>query len=90
MRMMLTDYLISHSVGCASEETWIVLRDEKGFDRKYYELYVDIGCLCHDNYQATIHDIGSGNPEMKAFFIRWNDSEAASPEDGSYFDKFDL
>ena len=90
MRMMLTDYLISHSVGCASEETWIVLRDEKGFDRKYYELYVDIGCLCHDNYQATIQDIGSGNPEMKAFFIRWNDSEAASPEDGSYFDKFDL
>ena len=90
MKEMLTEYLLHHSVGCASEETWIVLRDEKGFDRNYYELYVDIGCLNHDNYQATIQDIGSGNPEMKAFFIRWNDSEAATSDEGSYFDKFEI
>ena len=90
MREMLTEYLLSHSVGCLSEETWMVLHDEKGYDRKYYELYVETGCLNHENYQTTIQSIGSNNPEMKAYFMRWNDNETADEDEGSYFDKYEL
>lgn len=79
-RQMLEDYLSEHTVGKASMEAWLVLKEEKGHLREYYELYVRLGGLTRENYDATLADLGEKQPEMKAYFMRQheeiNDKEA--------------
>ncbi len=88
IRVILEDYLISHIVGCASMETWLVLKEEKGHIREYYELYAKLGCLNCDNYDATLADLGEKQPEMKAYFMRWH--EDYRQKEGDFFDIFEL
>ena len=86
-RTILEEYLISHSVGNASMETWLVLKEEKGHIQKYYELYVELGCLNLDNYDATLADLGEQHPEMKAYFMREHD---ANMQGDDFFSTFSL
>lgn len=88
MEKRLEEYLISHAVGCASMETWLVLKEEKGHLREYYELYVELGCLTAENYDATLADLGEKQPEMKAYFMRKH--EANRGEQADFFDSFTL
>lgn len=87
-KQILEDYLMSHVVGSPSMETWLVLKEEMGHKKAYYELYVELGCLNQENYDATLADLGDKQPEMKAYFIRWNDENKESGEDA--FDMFSL
>jgi hypothetical protein len=80
-RKMLEEYLISHSVGNASMETWLVLKEEKGHLREYYELYVKLGGLQLANYDATLADLGEKQPEMKAYFMRWREEQKTGEAD---------
>ncbi len=84
----LKDYLRDHSVGCDSDESWQVLKEEFGHEKKYYELYVEIGCLNDENFYDTLNDLGDKHPEMKAVFIRWN--EQNKPAETDFFDQFEL
>lgn len=87
-KQILEAYLTSHVVGSPSMETWLVLKEEMGHKKEYYELYVELGCLDQENYDATLADLGDKQPEMKAYFIRWNDENKESGEDA--FDMFSL
>lgn len=75
MRKCLQDYLLAHSVGQSSMETWLVLKEEKGHIREYYEMYADLGCINEENYDTTLADLGAKHPEMKAYFMRKHEQE---------------
>ena len=82
------NYLLSHVVGCATDEAWQVMKEELGHLKEYYEYYVEIGCLNDDNFTDTIVDLGDKQAEMKAYFLRWKEANKPSEED--FFDSFEL
>jgi len=71
LRAYLTGYLQAHTKGCASEETWLVLLQERAQDRESWELFLDIGCANRTNMEAMLADMGEECPEMKAYFLRY-------------------
>lgn len=66
-----TDYLLTHTKGCESEESWQVILEEYAHAREYYELFAEIGCFHKDNAAAVIAGIGEENAEMKAYFLKY-------------------
>ena len=83
----LRDYLLAHTAGCASDETWQVVRDEYGDRRQFYELFASLGCLTKENAPAVIAQAPEEHPEMKAFFLRW---QAEHFEEKSFFEDLEL
>lgn len=83
----LKSYVISHTKGCASEESWEIILNEHGNDREYYELFASLGCVSADNIAGILADIGEDLPEMKAFFISCNDEKRAET---NFFDDLEL
>lgn len=71
-RDRLKRYVLAHTKGCANEESWEVILEEHGDDREYYELFAKLGCVTSDNITGILADIGENYPEMKAFFISYN------------------
>ena len=69
----LQNYLKEHTKGCDSEETWLVLKEEHGEDMAYIHLFLELGCLYLDNYDAALKDLGEEHPQMKAIFMRYKD-----------------
>ena len=65
------EYLLSHTMGCATEETWAVIRDEYGNRREFYELFAMLGCLTKENAPEIIAETRQDCPEMKAYFLRY-------------------
>lgn len=66
----LRGYLLAHTKGRESEETWQVLLEEHGERREYYSLFAELGCLNEENLSGILSDIGENYPEMKAYFLR--------------------
>ncbi len=81
------NYLVAHTKGCESEETWRVLLEEHGDDREYYELFAELGCLTEENLDAVLADIGEEYPEMKAFFLRYRGEKMGYAD---FFDELTL
>lgn len=80
LRKELEEYLVSHTRGEESQETWLVLLEEHGDDRAYYSLFARLGCLRPDNLGDILADIGEGHPEMKAYFLKCQGG-GSGPED---------
>lgn len=72
-RKMLTEYLLSHTKGKESEETWLVLKEEHGEDMVYLSLFADLGCVSLENISDILTDLGDTNPQMKAYFMRYKE-----------------
>ena len=72
-RRELTGYLLSHTKGCESEETWLVLKEEHGEDMAYISLFADLGCLTKENLDGMLLDLGAEHPQMKAFFMKYKE-----------------
>ena len=83
----LQGYLLSHTKGGESEETWQVVLKEHGGHREYYELFAQLGCVCEDNLNGILTDIGGEYPEMKAFFLRSQEKYVGKID---FFDSLDL
>ncbi|MGN0132215.1 MAG: leucine-rich repeat protein [Lachnospiraceae bacterium] len=71
----LKNYLLSHSKGCESEETWQVLKEEHGEDIEYISLFLELGCLTMDNFDGILRDLGEEHPQMKAYFMRYREEK---------------
>lgn len=69
VRNKLLSYLQSHKKGESSEETWKVVLEEHGDDRRYYQFLLDNGCITEENFDAVLSDIGERHTEMKAFLM---------------------
>lgn len=74
-REELTDYLLAHTKGCESEETYLVVRNEYGEDQKYFELFSGLGCLTEDNLDAILLDLSEEHPQMKAYFMKYKEEK---------------
>lgn len=73
-RRLLEEYLQLHTKGSEEgEETWQVILLEHGNDRPYYELFAELGCITEENLDKILGDIGEEYPEMKAFFLRYQE-----------------
>jgi len=62
-------YLLEHTKGCLSEETWEVILKEHGYEEEYFQLFADIGGIREENFDGLLIDMGENYAEMKAFFI---------------------
>lgn len=69
VRKKLASYLQAHKKGEASEETWKVVLEEHGDDRRYYQFLIDYGCITGENFDAVLTDMGNHHTEMKAFLM---------------------
>lgn len=69
VRDKLTDYLLAHTKGKESEETWRVVLEEHGDERAYYQFLIDCGCVTEENFKDIIEDMGGEHTEMKAFLM---------------------
>ena len=73
-REYLERYLKSHTKGCESEETWLTLLEEYNADLERIQLFLDQGCAGEENMDGILKDIGEEYPEMKAIFLRYQDT----------------
>ncbi len=73
----LKDYLLAHTKGGESEETWQVILEEHGEHREYYSLFTEMGCVGEENLDGILSDIGEEHPEMKAYFLRCMEEKGA-------------
>ena len=76
----LHSYLLAHTKGGESEETWQVVLKEHGDHREYYKLFMDLGCVQEDNLNAILSDIGEEYPELKAYFLRCHKEQTESAD----------
>lgn len=79
-REELESYLRCHTKGQPGEETWLVLKEERGNDREYYELFSELSCINDENYDEILMDMGEGCPEMKAYFMRLRERRACAED----------
>ena len=86
-RKELEQYLLAHTKGGESEETWQVIWKEYGNDRAYYSLFAELGCVNTENLGDILGDIGGDLPEMKAYFLRYCEEKL---ESRSFFDDLEL
>ena len=84
LKILFEQYLLTHTKGCESEETWKVLLEEYGNNSEYYKLFASLGCLTRENRAAILEDIGEDHPEMKAYFMGFFGQE------GDFFDSLFL
>lgn len=72
VRAKLTEYLLSHSKGQDTEETWLVVLEEHGDDLRYYQFLTKLGGVTRDNFQAMMEDMGERHTEMKAYLMNYH------------------
>ncbi|MBD5466265.1 MAG: leucine-rich repeat domain-containing protein [Lachnospiraceae bacterium] len=71
----LKEYLLNHTKGCETEETWEVLLLEHGEDGAYFRLFTELGCVTEENFQAILSDMKEEHAEMKAFLMRYKEEQ---------------
>lgn len=69
VKASLYSYLRTHTKGQSSEETWKVVLEEHGDDKKYYQFLLDNECITAENINAVLEDMGERHTEMKAFLM---------------------
>ncbi|MDE5866244.1 MAG: leucine-rich repeat domain-containing protein [Lachnospiraceae bacterium] len=89
VRNKLLSYLQSHKKGESSEETWKVVLEEHGDDRRYYQFLLDNDCITEENFDAVLSDMGERHTEMKAFLMN-EQSTRSKREDAFEALKFEL
>ena len=80
-------YLLAHTKGCETEETWEVLLEEHGYEENYFRLFAEIGALREDNFDSILKDMAEGYAEMKAYFIGYRQKNMESVD---FFDGLSL
>lgn len=86
-KMMLQNYLRTHTKGCESEEAWLVLKEEFGEDMAYIRLFTDLECLTLYNFDEALRDLGEEHPQMKAFLMRYKEEHLGKTD---FFEKLSL
>lgn len=75
---LFKNYVLAHTMGCESSETWEIILKEHGDDKEYYSLFAELGCLTNGNVQDILEDIGEEYPEMKAYFMNYSMGQSSS------------
>lgn len=75
MRRYLEQYLISHTKGCESEETWQVILAEGEERPEYVRLFLGLGCAGRENIESMIRQMGEDQPRLRAGFLRYQQEQ---------------
>ena len=87
VRAEAEEYLRMHTKGSAGDETWQVILREYADDRTVYELFVRIGCVTDENFEAILTDVGADHPELKAYLMKYRTDR---PRENDLFDQLEL
>ena len=86
----LKQYLLGHTKGCATEETWKVVLNEYGDEKEYYDYLLKIGAINQSNLSDILVDMGNRHNEMKSYLIKYNEDNNNSSNSDTMFSDFDL
>lgn len=87
LRREMEEYMRSHTKGCESEESWLVILEEYGEKRPYYQMFAELGCITAENMEGILADMGDAWPEMKAYFLRYKEEQIGYTD---FFETLDL
>lgn len=87
LKHCLQDYLKQNTKGCEYEAAWEVVFKEHGQEEEYYRIFADAGCICDNNFEGLLLDMGENNPEMKAWLLRYREANRKTED---FFDRFSL
>lgn len=71
MQKYLEEYLVSHTKGCESEESWQVVLEEGESRPDYIQLFLKLGCAAGDNIEAMVGEMREDQPQLRAAFLRY-------------------
>lgn len=86
-RDVFITYLKEHMPPSEGAETWEIVLNEHIDEKEYFELLCDIGCVTQDNIEQLIMELGTKNPEMKAYLIRYKEENFETKD---FFAAFEL
>ena len=86
-REYLKSYVRAYTKGCRFEESWLVVKEEYGTQKTYYDLLWEVGALTEENFDAILCDMGNELAEMKAYLLKKKEEWFGS---SSVFDTFVL
>lgn len=86
LEQILTKYLLNHTKGCKTEETWMVVLNEHGDDKEYYDLLLSINAINKENIADILIDMGNRHTEMKSYLIKYNEDNDNCSDSFSEFD----
>ncbi|MCR5655160.1 MAG: leucine-rich repeat domain-containing protein [Lachnospiraceae bacterium] len=69
----LKTYLLEHTVGAESEESFLVLKEEHDEDKEYIRLFFDLGCITEENFDRALEITGEDHPQLKAYLLRYRE-----------------
>lgn len=75
MRLYLEGYLLSHTRGCESEESWQVVLEEGEIHPEYARLFLRLGCANRENIEDMIRQMGEEQPQLRATFLRYQQDQ---------------
>ena len=87
LKNTLDNYLLDHTKGCVTDETWQVVFYEHGDEQEYYDYLLDIKAINDDNFQEIMSDMGNRHTEMKSYLIKRNED---SKQGNDLFSDFEL
>lgn len=71
MQEYLEEYLVTHTKGCESEESWQVVLEEGELCLDYVQLFLKLGCVTRDNIEAMVGEMREDQPQLRAAFLRY-------------------
>ena len=77
-REELETYIINHTVGCESRESFLVVKEEFSDSPEYINLFLELGCVTLDNFSDILEDIGEDYPQLKAYMLRYKEEKLGS------------
>lgn len=86
-REFLEMYLKAHTMGAESIETWLVLKEDYPNRKEYIDLFLQLGCLTEDNFDAILQDLGADEAELKTYVLRYKEEHMKSQD---FFDTLSL
>ena len=87
LEMKLKQYLLDHSKGQKTDETWQVVLNEHGDEKAYYDYLLSIGAINDNNFELILNDMGNRYTEIKSYLIKWKDENSTK---NNMFSEFDL
>lgn len=87
LREYLEGYLVSHTKGCESEESWQVVLEEGETRSDYVQLFLELGCATRENIEAMVAEMREDQPQLRAAFLRYRQERL---EYGDFFENLSL
>lgn len=75
MGQYLERYLLAHTKGCESEESWQVILAQGEAHPEQAQLFLRLGCAGRENIEAMIRQMREDQPQLRAAFLRYQQEE---------------